>query len=139
MKLISFYISCSSFVSIFLMIYLLAIILLLTGTFFKNRIKSESYNLLYVFNTLAAWCSLFVFLAYIVELFMVWYDQWYGFRGGTSEYRTWIFIINLLFFLLGLLLFFRKLRINRWFTLLFSLSVFGFRFRQLHVRVDCGY
>jgi molybdopterin-containing oxidoreductase family membrane subunit len=109
------------------MIYQVVVILLLVGTLFKNKVKSESYNLLYIFNTLAAWFSLLIVLVYIAELFMTWYGQnayeWYAFKAPiTLEYWIWVFIINLLSFLLGLLMFFRKLRIKRWFTLLFLLS-----------------
>jgi hypothetical protein len=135
-NLISFYISVPFLVGIYLMIYQVAVILLLSGTCFKNRFKSESYNLLYVFNTLAAWSSLFIVLACVADLFMAWYGQnpyeWYAFSGQmTWEYWIWFFIINLLSFLLGFFFFFRKLRIKRWFTLLFFLSNCSFFFERI--------
>lgn len=144
MNLISFYISVPFLVGIYLMIYQFAITVLLIGTFFKNKLKSESYNLLYVFNTLAAWSSLFVVLAYVAGLFMAWYGQnpyeWYAFSGQmTWEYWIWFFIINLLSFLLGFLLFFRKLRISRWFTLLFFLSNCSFFFERIAIFITSLY
>ena len=136
MNLINFYISVPFFVGIYLVFYQFSVILLLTGTLFKNKIKTESYNLLYVFNTMAAWCSLFIFLSYVSEFFVAWYGQnpyeWFAFKeSGTSINWKLIFIINLLSFVLGLLLFFRKLRISRWFTLLFFLSCCGFIYERL--------
>jgi hypothetical protein len=136
MQLISFYITLPFCTSTFLMMYQVVAILLLVGTLFKNKIKSESYNLLYVFNTLAAWSSLLVILAYVAELFIAWYGQnpyeWYAFsEPADAKYLIWLFIINILSFLLGLLFFFRKLRISRWFTLLFYLSCCSFLFERI--------
>jgi len=118
------------------MLYQVVVILLLVGTLFRNKIKSESYNLLYVFNTLAAWSSLLVVLAYVAELFMAWYGQnpyeWYAFSEQVNlEYWILFFVINLLSFLFGFLMFFRKLRTKRWFTLLFFLSNFGFFYERI--------
>lgn len=144
MNLISFYIPVPHIVSIYLMIYQLTIILLLTGTFFKNRIKSESYNLLYVFNTIAAWSSLLILLSYGAEFFMAWYGQnsyeWYAFKENrNSQYWTLISIINLLSFVFGLLMFFRKLRIRRWFTLLFFLSCCGLFYERIIIYITSHY
>lgn len=127
MELINFYISLPFFTTIFLTIYQFIVILLLIGTLFKNKVKTESYNILYTFNTLAAWFSLFAVLSYLIELFIAWYGQnpytWYAFKAPiTLEYWEWFFLVNLLSLLVGLLMFFRKLRIRRWFTLLFFLS-----------------
>lgn len=136
MRLINFYISLPFLTTIYLMMYQVVVILLLAGTLFKNKIKSESYNLLYVFNTLAAWSGLFVILGYVAELFMAWYGQnpyeWYAFKSNMSD-RFWMLlaIINFLSFLLSLLLFFRKLRISRLFTLLFLLSNFSFLYERI--------
>jgi len=143
-QLISFYISVPYFVGLYLGMYQLIVILLLIRTFFKNKIKSASYNLLYVFNTMAAWCSLLLFLAYASEFFMAWYGQdpyeWYAFKGNEdSEFWTWVFVSNILSILLGLLFFFRKLRINRWFTLLFFLSGFGFFYERMIIRITSKY
>jgi hypothetical protein len=115
------------------MIYHIAVILLLSGTLFKNKIKTESYNLLYVFNTLAAWSSLFVFLSFVSEFFIALYGQnpyeWYAFKENGRTWE-WVLIINLMSFVSGLLLFFRKLRISRGFTLLFFLSSCGFLYER---------
>ena len=144
MNLINFYISIPFLVGIYLMMYQVSVFLLLIGTCFKNKVKSESYNLLYVLNTLAAWSSLFIVLAYVAEFFISWHDQnpyaWYAFKGEKTQiYWTWIFSINLLCFALGLLLFFRKLRIKRWFTLLFFLSSCGFVFERIVIYITSLY
>jgi hypothetical protein len=143
-QLISFYISVPFFVSVYLIVYHIVVILILAGTLFRNKIKSESYNLLYVFNTLAAWCSLFVFLTYGAEYFAAWYDQnsyeWYAFKSNVPDgYWTMISAVYLLSFILGLLLFFRKLRIKRWFTLLFYLSSFSFLFEKIVIFITGFY
>lgn len=136
MRLISFYISLPFFTSAFLMMYQVVVILLLIGTLFRNKIKSESYNLLYVFNTLAAWSSLVVVLAYAAEFFIAWYGQnpyeWDAFSEQVNQdFWIWFFVINLLSFLLGFLFFFRKMRTKRWFILLFYLSNFGFFYERI--------
>jgi hypothetical protein len=126
------------------MIYQVVVILLLTGTLFKNKIKSESYNLLYVFNTMAAWSVLLLLLAYVAEFFMAWYGQnpyeWYAFKSNVPD-QFWMMlaIINFLSFLLGLLLFFRKLRISRLFTLLFFLSNFSFFYERIVIFITSLY
>ena len=134
MRLITFYTSVSFLSSAYLMIYQFAVILLLTGTLFNNKIKTESYNFLYVFNTLIVWSYLFSFLAYGAELFIAWYGQnpyeWYAFKEGGRPWK-WLSIINLLSSLMALLMFFRKLRISRWFTLLFFLSCCGFIYEKI--------
>ncbi len=143
-SVVSFYIAIPFFVGIYLVIYQLAVILLFAGTFFKNKVKPESYNLLYVFNTLAAWCSLFFLLALAAEFFMAWYGQnqyeWYAFKeNGSWEFWTVIPIINLLSFILGLLLFFRKFRISIWFTLLFFLSNSCFFYERIVIFITSLY
>ena len=145
MNLVNFYISVTFWVNLFLMLYQFIVVLLLIGTLFKNNIKTESYNLLYVLNTLAAWwCSLYVFLAYGTKLFMAWYGQnayeWYAFNSNVPD-RCWtlISIISILSFLLGLLMFFRKLRIKRWFTLLFFLSNCSFFFERMVIFITSLY
>jgi hypothetical protein len=116
------------FSSFYLTVYVFAAIIFLSGTtFLKEKYKTESYNLLYVFNTLAAWCVPLGLGFYFIELFVAWYGQnpyeWYAFEtGDTSQVSWWWWIIKTavpLFF--GLLLFFRKLRINRAYTLFFLL------------------
>jgi len=140
----NFYISVPFFVGTYMLLYPITIILILTGTLFKNRIKSESYNLLFVFNTMAAWCSLLLFIFYVAELFIAWYGQnpyeWYAFRENRPGMSwTWFWIISLLSFLMGLLLFFRKLRIKRWFTLLFLLSLSGSFFEKIVILITRQY
>lgn len=134
MNLIYFYISVPFLVGTYLIIYQFAVILLLTGTLFKERIKTESYNLLYVFNTMAAWSSIIILFAYMAELFIAWYGQnpyeWYAFKGDSAYWGSF-FIIQLLSFVLGLLLFFRKLRVSRWFTLFFFLSSCAFIYERV--------
>ncbi|MGG9960509.1 hypothetical protein [Ferruginibacter sp. SUN106] len=105
-----------------------AILFLLGATFLKGNYKTESYNLLYVFNTLAAWCILLYLLFYLGELFLAWYGQnsyeWYAFSSdNTSVINTLPWMLVKIYFpvVLGLLLFFRKLRSNRWFTFIFLL------------------
>ena len=136
MRLITFYTSVSFLSSAYLMIYQFAVILLLTGTLFNNKIKTESYNFLYVFNTLIVWSYLFSFLAYGAELFIAWYGQnpyeWYAFKEGGRPWK-WLSIINLLSSLMALLMFFRKLRISRWFILLFLFSSCGFIYEKVIV------
>ena len=144
MRLISFYISVPFFVGIYLLMYPVVVTLLLTGTLFKNKIRSGSYNLLFVFNTLVAWCSLFLFIFYVAELFMAWYGQnpyeWYAFReNGNSGHWTWFYIISLLSFLMGLLFFIRKLRIKRWFSLFFLLSLSGSFFEKIVIFITNQY
>ena len=134
MNLISLYSVVPFFFSTYLLIYQFAVILLLTGTLFKNKIKTESYNFLYVFNTLIPWAYLFSFLAYGAELFIAWYGQnpyeSYAFKEGGRPWK-WFLIIDLLSSLMALLMFFRKLRISRWFTLLFFFSCCGFIYEKI--------
>jgi hypothetical protein len=141
-SLMNFYIAVPFFVSAYLLIYQFAVILLLTGTLFKSKLKTESYNLLYVFNTMVAWSYLFCFIAYCIELFVLWYGQnpyeWYAFKGNTAYFR-WIMIINFSSSVLGLLMFFRKLRINRWFTLLFFLSSCAFIYERIVIFITSLY
>lgn len=142
--MINFYITLPFLTTIFLMIYQSVVIMLLIGTLFKNKIKSESYNLLYVFNTLAAWSGLLVILAYVAEFFMAWYGhnsyEWFAYRSNVPD-RLWMLlpIINFLSFLLGLLLFFRKLRINRLFTLLFLFSNCSFLYERIVIFITSLY
>jgi hypothetical protein len=113
------------FSNFYLSIYVFAAILLLIGaSFLKNKFKTESYNLLYVFNTLVAWCSLFILIYFAVDLFVAWYGQnsyqWYYFRPETAAYSMKWFYFKMYFPpLIGLFLFIRKLRINRLYTLFF--------------------
>jgi hypothetical protein len=117
----------SSFFGLYMTFYSFAIILILIGaTFFKGHYKTESFNLLYSFNTLAAWSNLMIFVFVFEELIVAWYGQntyeWYAFRQDRFQVSWTFFIIyNLSVFLLGLLFFFRKLRKSKWFTLFFFL------------------
>lgn len=112
---------------IYIMIYQVIVILLLIGTLFKNRIKTESYNLLYVFNTMLAWSNLFMLLSFLAEFFMAWYNhdpyEWYAFKINIQEgYRQWVSIVSIFSFVFGLLMMLWKLRTNRLLTLVFLLS-----------------
>ena len=117
------------FSSYYLGVYVLAAIVLLIGsTFLKNKYRTESYNILYVFNTLAAWCSFFILLYLSIDLFKVWYNQnqyeWYQFKVNGQPYSMKWFYFKMYFpSLLGLLLFFKKFKISRLFTLLFLFSL----------------
>jgi len=110
----------------YLSIYSFTAILLIATTFLKGKYKSESYNLLYVFNTIAAWASIVILLCFIGELFVAWYEnnpyEWYAFQSGgphgTLLSLQWVFIKMHLPFLVGLFFFLRRLRINRLFTIL---------------------
>lgn len=115
------------FSGFYLSIYVFAAILLLIGTtFLKATFKAESCNLLYVCNTMAAWCSFYILIYFSVELFMAWYGQnpyeWYSFTPRTAAYSMKWFYFRMYFpYFAGLLLLFRKLRSNRLYTLLFLL------------------
>jgi hypothetical protein len=105
-----------------------AIILLIGTTFLKGKYKTESYNFLYVFNTLVAWCAPLGLGFYLIELFVAWYGQnpyeWYAFHTDSSYVPItwpWIIIHMAVPLFLGLLFFFRKLRVNRWYILIFLL------------------
>jgi hypothetical protein len=117
----------SSFFGLYMTFYSLTIILIIIGTtFLRKHYKTESFNLLYAFNTLAAWSNLMIFIFLFEELFISWYGQnsyeWYALRQDRLQISwTIFFIYNLSVFLLGLLFFFRKLRKSKWFTLFFFL------------------
>jgi hypothetical protein len=110
------------FSSSYLDVYVFAALALLLGsTFFKDKFKKESNNLLYVFNTGAAWCSFFILIYSIIDLVIAWYGQnpyeWYAFSPKIDPYPVPLIYIKMyLPTLIGLFLFFRKLRINRIFT-----------------------
>lgn len=135
----------NSFFGFYLTFYSLFIIIILIGTtFFKGTYKTESFNLLYTFNTLAAWSSLMVLVLLFDELFVAWYGQnpyeWYAFRENNSFISwSWIFIINILSAVLGLLLFFRKLRISRLFTFLYFLTFSLFLFERVIIYITSLY
>lgn len=107
-------------------LYFYSVILLLLATvLMKNGYRSESYNLLYTFNTLAAWSCLFYIISYLSELFIAWYGQnpyeWYVIKSGGSGSWIWFFIKVFLPLLTGLLFFYIKFRNNRIFSFLFLL------------------
>ena len=135
------------FSSFYLGIYIFAAIILLIGAIFsKNEFKTESYNLLYVFNTLAAWCSPLGLGFNLIELFIAWYGQnpyeWYAFRTGGSSTNVswpWLLIKICLPLFWGLLLFFRRLRINRLYTLCFLILLNTGLIEQLIYRFTRDY
>lgn len=105
----------------YMQLYLIvAIVLLLTTTFLKKNYQTESYNLLYVFNTLLAFFCCINLLFFAGELFVGWYGQdqyeWYAFFGpdtpGAASWKWYIIKLCLSLFC-GLLFFFRKLRTKK--------------------------
>ncbi len=131
--------------SLYFTIYCVSLLIILLGTIFlKSRYKAESYNFLYTFNTLAAWSNLIVAFLFLRTLFLSWDGQnpyeWYAFsESGPYLSWRWIFIINIFSSVLGLLLFFRKLRINRLFTFLFLLSNGGFFYEKIVIFITSFY
>lgn len=113
------------FSNFYLSVYVFAAITLLIGaSFLKDKFKTEAYNLLYVFNTLAAWCSLSILIYFAGDLFMAWYgknsNELYYFKPEATTYWTALYYLKMYSPpLVGLLLFFRKLRISRVYTLFF--------------------
>lgn len=107
--------------------YVFAATALLIGTLFlKDKFKTESYNLLYIFNTGAAWGSFFILIYSAIDLFIAWYGQnpyeWYYFKDDAGVYSIKWFYFRLYFpLLIGMFLFFRRLRIHRLFTIIFLL------------------
>jgi len=138
----NFYFFCSCYFETFLF----ATILLLVGaTFFKGKFQTESYNFLYVFNTLVAFICLIDLLFYAGELFIAWYGQnpyeWYAFSNNRAELFSWKWFFTKaylpLFF--GLLFFFRKLRINRMAVLIFLLLMHLNLVEELYYRFSRDY
>jgi hypothetical protein len=135
------------FSSFYLGVYVFAAIILLIGTMFlKNEFKTESYNLLYVFNTLVAWCSPLGLGFYLIELFLAWYGQnpyeWYAFYTGSPSTNVswpWLLIKICLPLFLGLLFFFRRLRVNRLYTLCFLILLNTGLIEQLIYRFTRDY
>ncbi|MDN3654473.1 hypothetical protein QWZ08_02480 [Ferruginibacter paludis] len=96
----------------------------LIGTTFlvKGKIKGESYNLLYVFNTMYAWLSLIVFTSYIIGLFLAGYGQnpyeWYAFTDQSKSLNLkWFFLKFIVLSIVPFIFFIRKIRIHRVITL----------------------
>ncbi|MFN8306430.1 MAG: hypothetical protein U0T79_06645 [Ferruginibacter sp.] len=103
----------------YLLLYSPVMLLLLIGSLVANdRYRNEAFNLIYVFNTLVAWCYLLSFLNYLSELFVAWYGQnayeWFSFKsGGGPVNEKWFLFKMLLPLLAGMLFFFRAARTNR--------------------------
>jgi molybdopterin-containing oxidoreductase family membrane subunit len=116
--------------------YIVAIILtLLASIFFKSEYRKESFNLLYTFNTLVAWCS-FILLFLLAEvIFITWYGQnlyeWYVFKTDVQISWQLFYVVMIAGYLFGILFFFRRLRINRVITLLFVLVLSFWSIRKL--------
>lgn len=131
----------NNFFSLYLDFYSIAIIFVLIGaTFLKRNYRTESFNLLYTFNTLAAWSNLAIFLLLIMDLFVAWYGQnsyeFYAFRESRFQVSWTIILTHYFFgFATGLLLFFRKPRTNRFITLLFFLSHCAFLFERIIIYI----
>lgn len=115
----------NNFSNFYLGIYPFFIVLILLGTVVLNeKYKSESYNLLYVFNTAVAWASFLIIFAFAGDMFIAWYGQnqyeWYAFQSPKQPSSYQYFYIKMyLTPLLGLFFFFRRIRRNRFFTLIF--------------------
>lgn len=136
--------SVSFFASSFFVMYFFAAPLLLIGTLFKRKLKSESCNLLFVFNTLVAWFSFLIFLLFVYDLFKVWFGQnpygWHAFRGYANS-STWFLFYTaiLLSFLPGMLFFIRKLRTLGWFILIFWLLKAGSLWEKIIIYITNQY
>ena len=123
--MISVEIYLNNLTGLFFKIYLVAVIILLVSSLvLKNEYKKETFNFLYVFNTLVAWVYLIYVIKFCGKLFTAWY--------GQNQYEQYIFfekgffysygvntLIILLSILTGILFFIRKLRINRLYTVFF--------------------
>ena len=123
--MISVEIYLNNLTGLFFKIYLIAVIILLVSSWvLKNEYKKETFNFLYVFNTLVAWVYLIYLNNFCGKLFTAWY--------GQNQYESYIFfekeffysygvntLIILLSILTGILFFIRKLRINRLYTVFF--------------------
>ncbi len=115
------------FFGFYLNVYILITILLLIGTLvLKNKYQAEAYNLLYVFNTIAAWSCLMMLFYFLGELFYAWYGQnpyeWYAFKTGGEKISWPLFYLEIIgIHFIGLLFFIRRLRVKRLFIILFIL------------------
>jgi len=99
-------------------------ILLICLFFLKGRYRNEAFNILYVLNTLVAWCYLVCLLHYLSELFVAWYGQnmyeWFYFKKGYNPVdEKWFIVRMFLPLLAGLFFFFRAARTNRLVTFVF--------------------
>jgi hypothetical protein len=114
---------CRTFYGFFFTIYSFAVIFLTGITFLvKEKAKGESYNLLYVFNTMYAWFSLIVLMFYVLELFLAWYGQnpyeWYAFTDQSAPSNLkWFYLKFLFVSIVPFIFFIRKIRINRRITI----------------------
>jgi|GEM_PF-6031744 len=99
--------------------YLFLIVPLMIGySFLHARYKNESYNLLYIFNTLKAWICLAGIIIFAGILYTAWrgqnaYEQWIFFKEdfARNDYHIQLFFV-ISTTIANLLFFFRKLRTN---------------------------
>jgi hypothetical protein len=112
---------CRMFNVFFFDIYTFSVVALIAITLFvKEKSKGESYNLLYVFNTMYAWLSFTVFVFYVADLFLAWYGQnpyeWYAFKDQSVPLNLKSFYLKILFIsIVPFIFFIRKIRVNRTF------------------------
>ncbi|HAO47064.1 MAG TPA: hypothetical protein PLZ45_10295 [Ferruginibacter sp.] len=114
------------FLSDYILAYTFAVIILFVlFLFLRNRWRNETYNFLYVQNTLLAWINLLTILSNLTELFIAWYGQntyeWYAFRSGETFSFTRYYTHMALTLLPGLLFFFRRFRTSWLLTIVFVL------------------
>ncbi|CAN5500059.1 hypothetical protein BH11BAC5_BH11BAC5_22800 [soil metagenome] len=114
---------CRTFYGFFFNIYTVIVIILIGATFLlKEKKARESYNFLYVFNTIFAWLSLIVFMFYVVGLFLSWYGQnpyeWYAFKSTSTNFGWMEFYLGYFLTTITPFIFFiRKTRVSRKFTI----------------------
>jgi len=112
------------FPAFFYKIYTGSVILLIVLTLlFQDKKKGESYNFLYVFNTVFLWLSVTDFLIYLGDLFIAWYGQnsyeWYSFYDQSGSLSPRSFIIRFVIINITPFIFFLgKARANRVITMI---------------------
>ncbi|MBC7937896.1 MAG: hypothetical protein H7Y86_21325 [Rhizobacter sp.] len=80
--------------------------------------KKESYNFLYVLNTVFPFVRLLAIALYVYEIFLAFYGRGLYEMFVFSRTSPLPFYIDLIIDCTGLLFFNRKLRISRWFILI---------------------
>lgn len=130
----------------FLNAYVIVAIILLLFTLIKKPYSIESYNLLFVYNTIIPWVSLIGWIYLAVELFLAWYGQnpyeWYSFRegrmaSGFNSFSWWLLLV--LHSLTSMLFFIRFLRTSRLFILLHIILVIPFNYERVVIWITSLY
>lgn len=132
------------FLSDYFLVYSVAVIgLFIAFLFSKNRRQNETYNLIYVFNTLVAWVTMANILLVFAELFTAWYGQnpyeWYAFRSGEPFSYVRFYTQMALFLFPGLLFFFRRLRVSWILTIIFMLLQISDTIQQVIFSLSADY